>query len=205
MDNHQSIMEQEPVNVINTPVKKQKHFLQELLNYVLVILVAFVSANLIHRYLFTPVIVDGISMHPTLKDGDILIMSRTSKIEAFDFIVFRYEDKLLIKRVIGMPGDQVSYVNNRLFINGAEVSEPYLIPENLSSHRNHSFTLADICYLSRTNCLIDGEYRIPEGYYLVLGDNRKDSLDSRGFGLVSQKQVEGEAVFRLKGGLGKLK
>ncbi|HEY8364548.1 MAG TPA: signal peptidase I [Haloplasmataceae bacterium] len=197
---------------VEVEVKKpKKSFLREVLNYLLIIVLAFALAQIVHRYLFTPVTVVGPSMMTGIRDKDKIFLSRLGKIERFDVIVFEYEhsEDPLIKRVIGLPGDYIRMENYKIYLNGNDepLNEYYLDPNpiytGLEYAKNNgvivSFTLEDICNNTenKVSCNINGEIKIPEGYYLVLGDNRNNSLDSRRIGLISKKQVLGEAKFIL--------
>lgn len=125
-------------------------------------------------------------MSPTLKDGEVLILNkfkyRFSDIKREDIISLKYADtKYLIKRVIGLPGEKVEIINNKLYINGMEYVEEYL-----SKELNYQdFKLSDLNYTV-----------IPEDMYLVLGDNRENSLDSRKIGLIKKEDIEGKIAFR---------
>ena len=125
-------------------------------------------------------------MSPTLNDGEVLILNkfkyRFSDIKREDIISLRYADtKYLIKRVIGLPGEKVEIINNKLYINGIEYVEDYL-----SKELNYQdFKLSDLNYTE-----------IPEDMYLVLGDNRENSLDSRKIGLIKKEDIVGKISFR---------
>lgn len=155
---------------------------------------------LIRTFLFTPVAVEGASMMPTYENGDRVIINKTVKtfdlLERFDVIVFHpYEgqNKRHIKRIIGMPGDQIAYENDLLYINGQQVDEPYLEQYQASLEDmgdfTYDFTLSELT----------GVMTVPEGHYFVLGDNRRNSTDSRDprVGFVSEKQILGESVLRI--------
>ena len=129
----------------------------------------------------------GNSMKSTLIDGDVLVLSKANyrffDIKRGDIISLDYEDtKYLIKRVIGLPGDRVEIKNNVLYINNEIYEEDYL-DEGLTYP---NFSLTDLGYDV-----------IPEDYYLVLGDNRENSLDSREIGLISKDNVNGKIVLRI--------
>ena len=129
----------------------------------------------------------GSSMSSTLESGDVLILNkfkyRFMDVERGDIISLEYADtKYLIKRVIGMPGDTVSIKDNTLYINGEIYIENYL-DEGLVYD---DFKLSSL-----------GFNRIPEDMYLVLGDNREDSLDSREIGLISKDEIIGKVSFRI--------
>ncbi len=163
-----------------------KKLIKELIPYVVILVVVV----LFRTFIATPVIVRGDSMLPNLKDKEMLILSkisyRLSSIKRFDVVVLDEskidsDDKLIIKRVIGLPGDYIEYKDDVLYINGKEVKENY------DRDVTEDFKLESICACSK----------IPEGKYLVLGDNRGISKDSRYIGLIDKKYIKGKAVFRL--------
>jgi len=84
----------------------------------------------------------------------------------------------LVKRVIGVPGDEVDIRDGKVYINGEVLEEPYTIGQ--TTKREISFPV-----------------KVPEGKYFVLGDNREASRDSRSFGFIDKDQIEGKAVFRI--------
>lgn len=131
---------------------------------------------LIRTFVATPVRVDGESMYSTLDDGDILLLEKyDTKYERFDIVVFDLNGERLIKRVIGLPGDEVEYKNNTLYINGTEVDEIY----------GYGIT-QDFKYTKKVdNC------------YFVVGDNRNNSLDSRYFGCVPKDKIIGSVRYVL--------
>ena len=155
--------------------------IKELYPYVIIIIVVI----LIRSFIITPVIVSGNSMLPNFNDGELLLVKKIGynekAIKRFDVIVIKKDKEEIIKRVIGLPGEHVSYKNNKLYINDKLVSEDY-------THLNtKDFNLEEICTCST----------IPEGKYLVLGDNRPISKDSRSIGLIDEKDIVGKSVFRL--------
>ena len=164
------------------------NFLKEWIPYVLIVLVVF----FVRSYIVTPVVVRGDSMDVTLHDGQVLFLSKISykleKIKRFDIVVIRDEDNdLIIKRVIGMPGDYVEYKNNKLYINYKEVEDKYAFGET------EDFDLNDICEIREDEC----KRKIPNDRYLALGDNREVSADSRVKGLFYRDQILGKATLRI--------
>ncbi len=149
--------------------------IKNILSYVLVVVVAL----LIKYYIFSPIRVNGSSMYPTLEDGDIMILNEISYhlngVKRFDIVVVKKDNERIIKRIIGLPGETVSYKDNKLFINGEEVHEDFL------HDITHNFDLSEI----DVNV-------IPEDYYFVVGDNRGNSKDSRVIGLVSKNEIKGK-------------
>lgn len=151
--------------------------IKELVPYVIIVLVVV----LFRTFIITPVRVNGDSMNQTLKDGEILLLEKyDKKFKRFDIVVLKYNDEKLVKRIIGMPGESVQYLNNILYINGEKVSEEFLTEET------YDFDLKVLDY-----------DKIPENYYFVVGDNRDNSLDSRLIGLISKDDIEGKAIFRI--------
>lgn len=129
----------------------------------------------------------GSSMSPTLNDEEVLILNKIGylffDIERGDIVSLDYEDtKYLIKRIIGLPGDTVEIIDNVLYINGSVYEEDYL-SDDLDYD---DFSLSDLGYEV-----------IPEDMYLVLGDNRENSLDSREIGLVSKDAINGKIALRI--------
>lgn len=163
-------------------------FIKEWLPYIVIIIVVI----LIRTYIVTPVIVRGDSMYSTLKDGEVLLLSkityRVSNIERFDIVVIKDSDNdLIIKRVIGLPGDKIEYQNGTLYINDEAIEEEY------TNYIMEDFDVDSICEITFLEC----NGIIPDNMYLVLGDNRKVSADSRVKGLIKEEKILGKAVFRL--------
>jgi len=153
------------------------------------LLIAVSIAAVIRFFLFTPIVVDGLSMMPTLQDGDRMIVNKInykiSSPDRFDVVVFHApENKDYIKRVIGLPGDEISYIDDQLYVNKEAVEEPYLkgYKEQLNGEMlTDDFTLGQLI----------GEETVPEDELFVLGDNRKFSKDSRHIGTIPMDEVVG--------------
>lgn len=157
-----------------------KKFIKDLIPYIIITLVVV----LIRVFLVTPVIVSGDSMVPTLKNKQLLLLNkinyRINDIERFDIVVIRRDEKEIIKRIIGLPGETILYRSNKLYVDGHELENDY-------NFDTDDFSLKTIC-----NC-----NRIPEDQYLVLGDNRAVSADSRIIGLIDKKDIEGSVEISL--------
>lgn len=163
-------------------------FIKEWVPYIVIIIVVI----LIRTYVVTPVVVRGDSMYSTLEDGEVLFLSkinyRIEDIERFDIVVVKdIDNDLIIKRVIGLPGDSVEYKEGILYINNEEIKENY------TDYEMEDFNVDSICEITDINC----NGIIPEDMYLVLGDNRKVSADSRVKGLINREQILGKTVFRI--------
>ncbi|WP_101843867.1 signal peptidase I [Halobacillus sp. Marseille-P3879] len=157
--------------------------------------IAAVLAVIIRVFLFAPVVVEGPSMSPNLHNGDHLIVSKINyslgEPDRFDIAVFHATDQQdYIKRVIGLPGEEVAVQGDELYIDGEKVEEPYLenqkqsLPEG--EHLTENFTIEE---------LPGGHDTVPEDTVLVLGDNRNNSTDSRSIGMVPYDQLVGEGIF----------
>ena len=159
----------------------------EIISWAKTIIGTLVAVILINMFVFRTVEVQGRSMYPTLAHGERVIVWKLFYSPDFsDIIVLEHTDgNLHVKRILGTPGDRVDYVNGEMMINGEIIREPYIAPEASMN----GFTLESLCQFDDCNV-------IPEGYFLVLGDNRNRSGDSREYGLVNETQIMGRAVLR---------
>jgi signal peptidase I len=154
------------------------------------LVIAVVLAAVIRYFLFAPIVVDGLSMMPTLHDQDRMIVNKLSykvgEPKRFDIIVFHApEHKDYIKRVIGLPGDKIEYKNDTLYVNGKAYKEPYLDEYKktvVDGPLTDPFTLKEKI----------GRDTVPEGELFVMGDNRRFSKDSRHIGTVPLSKVLGK-------------
>ena len=154
--------------------EKTKGIIKESLSYIIII----AAVLLFRTFFYSPIIVSGDSMVPTLNDGDVMILDkigyRINGLKRFDIVVINYNKERLIKRVIGLPGDEIVYIDDKLYVNG-EYAE-----ENFDRDVTDDFTISSLGYRI-----------IPEDKYLVLGDNRGISKDSRIIGLIDKKDITG--------------
>ncbi|GEN83888.1 signal peptidase I [Sporosarcina luteola] len=163
----------------------KKETTNEIMSWIKSIAVACVLVFVIRHFLFSPVIVSGQSMEPTFESENRVVISKIHKLDHFDLIVFHApgskED--YIKRVIGLPGDTVVMKDDKLFINGKEYKEEYLEANKDQIFKDEKLTQ-------------DFEVTVPEGQLFVLGDNRRNSTDSRIIGCIDQESVVGKVGFR---------
>lgn len=157
-----------------------KEFIKDSLKYLIVIAIVFFIALFVVS--FEQVI--GPSMKGTLDAGDVTIVNKLvyklRTIKRNEIVSINQKDKIMVKRVIGLPGEHIEYKDNKLYVNGS------LVLENNISVETKDFKLEDIGYET-----------IPKDMYFVLGDNRTNSSDSRGFGLVKKDEIIGKIVMRL--------
>ena len=152
-----------------------KEKIKPFLPYIIIIVVVL----FIKAFIVTPIKVNGESMHPTLEEGDIMILNKTAyyfnEPKRFDIVVVDMPDEYLIKRVIGLPGEHIEYKDNTLYVDGKKVKE------NFKHGVTDDFNIEEL-----------DSYTIPENSYLVMGDNRENSLDSRELGFIREDQLLGK-------------
>lgn len=155
-----------------------KKIIKEYLPYIITIIIVI----LIKTFLISPIRVNGESMFKTLHDKDIMILNkvvyRFNRIKRFDVVVVKTNRSPIIKRVIGLPGEKIEYINNKLYVNGK------VVKENFNHAKTEDFNISEL-----------GSITVPKGKYFVLGDNRVNSVDSRIIGFVPKKEIDGRAKY----------
>jgi signal peptidase I len=149
------------------------------------ILVALVLAIVLYLFIMTPHEVVGNSMHPTYKNGEMLMANkityRVSEPKRGDVIIFKFSDTQdFIKRIIGVPGDEVMIKDGKIYINNELLDE--------SKYLQSSVITNGSSYLHEGQSIT-----IQENEYFVCGDNRTNSSDSREFGPITQDKIKGKA------------
>ncbi|MDX8345810.1 MULTISPECIES: signal peptidase I [Rossellomorea] len=162
-------------------VKKKNETLEWMKAMVIAVVIVFT----VRAFLFTPIVVDGASMNTTLQDHERMIVSKLREPERFDIVVFHANEKQdYIKRVIGLPGDKIEFKKDTLYVNGKAYKEPYLDKQkkNINGDLTRPFKLEDTAV---------GQATVPEGHLFVMGDNRRNSTDSRQIGAIPIDEVVG--------------
>jgi signal peptidase I len=166
-----------------------------ILEYVILAAVAIAVALLIQAFLVKPYRIPSASMENTLLIGDRVLVDRISwrfaDPKRGDIVVFHppFDGPVLIKRIIGLPGDEVSLRNGSVYINGKLLDEPYVRRVDGQPEPTQPFS-------NGLPWSLQSPYKVPEGSYFVMGDNRTDSGDSREFGPVKRSQFVGRAFAR---------
>ena len=162
--------------------KKRGGFISTLLEWVITIVAALIISFLINKFLIFKVYIPSESMYPTLKIKDQLFVTKTytrESIQRGDVLVFFSDEfnELLIKRVIGLPGDDIIVKSSgEVLINGEVLDESYVVQRDETA-------------------VFDLDFKVPEDKYFFLGDNRANSLDSRYWNdpYIDFKDIRGEA------------
>lgn len=172
---------------------------KEIIEWIVALAIGIIITIILTVFIGTSYTVSGESMHPTFEDKDKVIVSKISKtlnhIDSGDVIIFHANSKSdYIKRLIGKPGDTVKYKKDQLYINDKKVKESYL-SEN-KKYKDGKYLTED--FNSKSLNGANGKAKIPADKYLVLGDNRQNSNDSRykDVGLIDKKQIVGKVMFR---------
>ncbi|MEI5919505.1 signal peptidase I [Bacillus cereus] len=183
---------------------------------------------LLKSYVFVIYSIRGDSMNPTLHRGDYIVISKLAYefhgIHRFDIVLFNSSKgpKTYVKRIIGLPGESISYINDNLYVNGKIINEGFIKDEKQNPHKfkptsslpevdTHSMDQQQLTdykqyqneqnspyYTANFNLKeLVNKSHIPDGYVFVLGDNRPISNDSRylDIGLVPIKNIIGKQIF----------
>lgn len=148
---------------------KKLNVKKEIISWILTLGVAVIAALLIRTFIFEPIRVDGESMCDTLQNGEIMFVTKPEYLigdpEFGDVIICKYPGRKenFVKRVMGVPGDEIMIVANIVIRNGEVLQEPYLT----ASRNDNGFTMAP--------------FKLGEDEYFVMGDNRDNSHDSRNY------------------------
>ena len=171
--------------VINNELKRERNNIRfrRLLRSTVYGLIIVAAVSALIATLVLPVLqISGSSMEPTLNNGEIVVLIKTAKLDRGDLCGFSFSNKILIKRVIGLPGDLI-FIDDEgiVYVNGEILDEPYINEHELGE------------------CDIEFPYTVPENEYFVMGDRRETSIDSRSsvIGCVPYDQIFGKIFFKV--------
>ena len=162
--------------------RRQKAYNKALRGTVYVLTIVAAVAVLIATLILPVLQIEGTSMEPTLSNGDIVLLTKTTRFEHGDLCGFTWNNKLLIKRVIGLPGDWIEIdTDGTIYLNGDKLEEPYVEHKALGE------------------CDLEFPFQVPQEQYFVVGDMRESSIDSRNslIGCIPKDQIVGKVFFRV--------
>ncbi|MEE0968067.1 MAG: signal peptidase I [Clostridia bacterium] len=162
--------------------RRQKAYNKALSGTVYVLTIVAAVAVLIATLVLPVLQIEGTSMEPTLYNGDIVLLMKTTRFDRGDLCGFTWNNKLLIKRVIGVPGDWIEIdTDGTVYLNGEKLDEPYVEQKALGE------------------CDLEFPYQVPQEQYFVIGDMRESSIDSRNtvIGCIPKEQIVGKVFFRV--------
>jgi signal peptidase I len=165
------------------------------LEYLILAVVAVTVALLIQAFLVKPYRIPSPSMEDTLLVGDRVLADRISwrfsDPQRGDIVVFHPPEPgpVLIKRIIGLPGETLSLRDGAVYVDGERLAEPYVRREDGAAEPTEPFSTGRLWNLEQG-------YTVPADSYFMMGDNRTDSTDSRDFGPIARDQLVGRAFAR---------
>ena len=177
-----SLPTKEQVETERKRYRRQKAYNKALSGTIYVLTVVAAVAVLIATLVLPVLQIEGTSMEPTLVNGDIVLLTKTTSFNRGELCGFSWNNKLLIKRVIGIPGDWIEIdTDGTVYLNGEKLDEPYAQE------------------LSVGECDLEFPFQVPQEEYFVLGDMRESSIDSRNtlIGCVKKDQIVGKVFFRI--------
>lgn len=162
---------------------RRKDYYKKALRGTVSVLVVVAAVAVLIATLFLPILqISGDSMSPTLEHDEIVVLLKTKKFERGDLIGFYYQGKILLKRVIALPEDEVAIdADGNVYVNGELLDEPYVTDKGLG------------------DCDLEFPYKVPGTSYFVMGDRRSNSVDSRNsvVGCIPQEDIIGKVFIRV--------
>ncbi len=181
-ENEVSLPTKKQVETERKRYRRQKAYNKALRGTVYVLTIVAAVAVLIATLVLPVLQIEGTSMEPTLSNGDIVLLTKTTRFGRGDLCGFTWNNKLLIKRVIGLPGDWIEIdTDGTMYLNGDKLDEPY------------------VQQMALGECDLEFPFQVPQEQYFVVGDMRESSIDSRNslIGCVPKDQIIGKVFFRV--------
>lgn len=182
MENRKDIPTAEQLSAELERIRYKKDYGKMLYNTVSSLIVVAAAAVVISLLLLPVFRVTGTSMTPTMNNNDLLICSKSSNFESGDIVAFYFNNKVLLKRVIGTAGDVIDISEDgTVYVNGEVLDEPYISEKAFGE------------------CDIKLPYQVPDNRIFVMGDHRSVSVDSRSasVGCIADEYVIGKVILRL--------
>ena len=177
-----SLPTKKQVEIERKRYRRQKAYNKALRGTVYVLTIVAAVAVLIATLILPVLQIEGTSMEPTLSNGDIVLLTKTPRFDRGDLCGFTWNNKLLIKRVIGLPGDWIEIdTDGTIYLNGDKLEESYV------EHKAFG------------ECNLEFPFQVPQEQYFVVGDMRESSIDSRNtlIGCIPKDQIVGKVFFRV--------
>ena len=173
------------IDQINAERKRMQHqadYRKALFGTIDVLIIVAAIAVLVSTLILPVLQITGDSMEPTLQNGDIVVLRKTTDFEPGEICSFTWNNRTLVKRVIGVPGDWIEMdAEGNVFVNGEALDEPYITDKSLGE------------------CDITFPYQVPDHSLFLMGDHRETSIDSRNsvIGAVDYRQIVGKVILRV--------
>lgn len=170
---------------LKSELEREKKKVQrwQMIRSVVSILAVVAAVTILLTTFFFPVFrIQGNSMAPTMKEGEIVLAMKNGEFQRGDIVVLKFHDQLLVKRVIAEAGDWIKIdLDGNVFVNEELIEESYLQEKHYG------------------NCTLEFPYQVPDGRYFVMGDNREISQDSRDsiIGCIAKEQIIGTVILRI--------
>ena len=177
-----SLPTKEQVETERKRYRRQKAYNKALRGTVYVLTIVAAVAVLVATLVLPVLQIEGTSMEPTLTGGDIVLLAKTTRFSYGELCAFTWNNKLLVKRVIGLPGDWIEIdTDGAIYLNGEKLDEPYVQQPDFGE------------------CDLEFPFQVPQEQYFVVGDMRESSIDSRNtlIGCIPKDQIVGKVFFRV--------
>lgn len=171
--------------LIRSELKRERNkirYRRVIKNAIYALIIVAAVAALIATLVLPVLQISGESMEPTLNNGEIVVLVKTTKLDRGDLCGFSYNNKILIKRVIGLPGEVINIdAEGTVYVDGEALDEPYLTGKALGE------------------CDIEFPFTVPENEYFLMGDHRESSIDSRStvIGCIKLEQIVGKIFWKI--------